>query len=335
VDVAASPSSTGRDILVIRDTYTFYGKDSIKVTLDNIRRYNENYGLSEELDIIHKALTKNLREYSPSVTITTDRYVDISLLPGVDTYYIDDLDLHLHYGKFFDDRVHPHSKEGRLSSCISETLQTDTGSGVLIELVDNENSISDRYLYAFKEVHELKPVIDRSRPSAVYLTRVNPRFTRGARVAVTSIPLEDAEERIGLYRTREAAVAGGDGSVLSKTEHLNAETELRKSKIELEQTKVRVSAEETERTKELSEMKHLMSKMEMEQKARMAEMDHQLEQTKKANTELKERLDIRKSSRADRYDERSTNRKDSSDLIKFVPAAILGLAAGFAYMGKK
>ena len=335
VDVAAATSTTGRDLLIIRDVYTFYGKESIKATLDNIRQYSETYNLSDELDIIHKALTKNLREYSPSVTVTTDRSVDIALLPGVDTYYIDDLDLHLHYGKFFDDRAHPHSKEGRSASSISETLQTDTGSGVLIEIVDNENSISDRYLYAFKEIHELKPVRDRSRPSAVYLTKVSPKFTRGSRVVVEAIPLEEAEDRIGLHRSREAAVAGGDGEVLSRTQHLNAETELRRSKIALEQTKVQTTAEESQRARELAEMKHQLSKIELEQKTRIADLDHQLEQTKKVNAELKESLDIRKNSRADYYDERSTNRKDSSDLIKYVPAAILGLAAGFAYMGKK
>jgi predicted nucleic acid-binding protein len=137
-----------------------------------------------------------------------------------------------------------------------------------------------------------------------------------------------------MYRTQEEATSGGDANVISQTVRAKADKESREARIELERIKTQAAIDDTQRTKELAELKHQQQKQELTYKTQISELEHRLEATKRINTEVKEDVDIRKNQRSDYYDERSYQRKDSSELIKYIPAILLGVGGLFTYMGK-
>lgn len=187
------------------------------------------------------------------------------------------------------------------------------------------------------------------------------------RTSQEKYPLEDIESLLGIFRTAEEAEAAGDlkttrRSELAAMEHNTAVLRKQLDETKVEQEKVQRLHEETLRNNEHSRKVELFTlqakihdlerstkiaqelaeqekfravqetaRIKEESERRLAEMN---ERSMMQKAFLEERSNARKDvyedrtyTRKDYYDDRSKERSDSSEMVKFLPAIVLGIGA--------
>jgi hypothetical protein len=207
-------------------------------------------------------------------------------------------------------------------------------SGIFVELIDNENNITNRYMYVARQLLELPARRDQTKQSGVYFTTAVHDKDGDTNMDPKFYSFEDAEEALGLFKTKEEAMTGGNPEFIAKTKYAEQEAALRDAQRELEKVKNDHKIAEQHRLEKMAALKHDLEEKQLYMKEKINDLEHNLEKTKKRNSELKEESDSRKLTRADYYEERSYERKDSSELIKFVPALIVGAIGMFALFAK-
>jgi hypothetical protein len=232
--------------------------------------------------------------------------------------------------------AHPYS-EGVLSgrnfnSGIEEIVEND-GVGVYFELIDNTATIGNRYIFIAKQVRVLIPKTSDTRPNGLYVTTIERDFINSSRQRFeqTVYKLDECEEKLGVYKTQEEALNDGDIKLGRKEEIARLEHESLLMKNEYATYKTKTDAEiaranaELARTKHESEMREHKAKMEeIERERELRRENDRLDQAKR---KLEDELDREKARTKDWYEQRSYHRKDNSEIVKFLPAMILGIGA--------
>jgi hypothetical protein len=109
---------------------------------------------------------------------------------------------------------HPHSYSVLLQERYQEMAKTIHGLTFSIELIDNEHQIGERFIYLAKQLLQLKPRVDPLRASGVYVGITDQDQYGKPIINVGRFELEEAEEKLGLFKTREEAISGGDVKTL-------------------------------------------------------------------------------------------------------------------------
>ena len=287
--------------------------------------------LSERFDELYAkdAGRHNKQNFQFSIThVVFDRSVD-----DKSCYMIEEVDILLSANKAAITVPHPHSNEGIYHA---ESLKNgiENHAGISVKVVDNEHLARVRYYHAGKQLIEVPSIEDHTMQSGVYYT-VTTRDTDGFISPRTNfISFKDAEEILGLYRSREEALTHGDPSLIMKAQEsqnkaysVETEKELLTIKREFEKLKAEnavlkesLDLKKTLRDEQYEAMKKQRDDyFDMVEKARKDQFE-----TRKADLERVER------ERRDYYDERSSKRKDWSDWFKFIPALIAGALSIFA-----
>lgn len=103
---------------------------------------------------------------------------------------------------------HPFSKP-KMTEERYESLRSEyKGFGTFIEIIDNNNTIGDRFILIAKETRQISPRKDITRESGIYLVTIDENSTTSLHYK-----FEQAEE-IGLYRTKEDALSAGNAGAL-------------------------------------------------------------------------------------------------------------------------
>ncbi len=226
---------------------------------------------------------------------------------------------------------HPHSERGRRASIatISASDKDPKAFGYSILTVDNFSQYGPRFINIGGNVYRVNPVQDFAHKDGVYLTSDRPVNGDLFMPIVENVhySFEAAEEALGLYKTHEEAETLGDlgtarKEVLAKLEQAN----LVMSK-DLAHLKQRQSIEQAEADRQRQEMEaaHNREKLTLQETlaTKEAAWKEQEIQAEKRKAELKEF-----------YENRSLARKDSSEVIKVIPAIILGIGTIGAVLWK-
>jgi hypothetical protein len=319
--VECTPEQYNREF-ILRDEYT------VPVTAfpDLLRLFLER---SEEVDYADFRIFKDsfYRQYEEHrftpIQIILDCVIKEERLEEHQSLYIVNRDtvVSLLYASQAPD--HPHSYSVLLHERYMELAKTVYGMTLSIELIDNEQLIGERYIYLAKQLLKLKPRKDPLRTSAVYVGITDRDDHNKPIVNVGRFELEEAEEKLGLYKTREEAISGGDVKTLRQEQVAEMNHQLYMAQLELKQLE-QTFKEELERTRAEHQQRDSAIK---EKEAQFAK--EKLEMETEA-IRLKARLDAERMTRESYYEERSYNRKDNHDWFKFITGVLvagLGVAA--------
>lgn len=311
----------GHGNFVIRTIYHFNSRSQVINTINNLQNIKKTATIKvHELEIVLTALLDafNSDHRMNFYTVTLDKMVEIKTIRNHARIYIREADVMLCDPRHTLQCFHPYSEEGIENNNYRGLIEEKRISGVFLELIDNENTVKTRYMYVAKKLIEIPARRDKEKESGLYCTLADFDKLSEVHLEPKHYTFDEAEDAVGLYKTREEALTGGNPEMISKTEE--------------------------ERSKrDLLDMKRLVDKEKIESEKIITRLNHELEMKKLENTKLKEAIDEKKLERTDTYDERKTvradyyesrsaERKDSSDILKLSAAAVGGAIAVFGIM---
>lgn len=344
ISKASAGFQSGKEFC-IRTNYHFLSHTRITTTITHLGEYiKNNTDRLEDLDILYKALTTAYQNDNrvSSITVTIDRRIDISAVKKLGSVYVPEVDLVLQVGQPNLDKSHPYSKDGRAKAEYVDFISEKKVSGILMELVDNDQHHKSRFLYAALQVIEIPSVQDKTRASGVYFSKVAYDSLGEIHIKPYYYTLEEAEKILGLYRTKDEAITGGNPEFIAKKLNQERDEKLTELKHDLDIAKSQMKLDELKRDQQLKETEHRLR--ESEHKLKMAELKAkeeearaaaELEKERKETARLKEELDKKRDYRKDYFEERSYQRKDSSDLLKLLPVLITAALAVFTIITRK
>lgn len=363
IDVNKLTTSTEekRDHLEVKMVYEIKSNDGILGTFELLNTLvATNPNLSADADALKMRLTE-LYSRKPSTTgkmnfcfIIYKRIIEDDIRRKKILHF-KECDVVVTKEKAYMLDPHPSSNEGIQKSDMAKNKEYQGQSGVFIRVVDNYFLAKVRYYYAGKQLITVPSVVEESKESGVYCT-VSTTGADGVVSPTTSfMSFEEAEEKIGLFKSQEEAISFGNPELALKAEEarqraeeIRGKAEERRLARELVEVKHRADMEAANAERELAEVRRaaerikaenaeLKDSIELRRTVRDDSYDH-VKKTREINYDSKRRYeedfyDTRERQRRDYYDNRSYERKDTSELIKFVPGLIVGVLGAFAIFG--
>lgn len=230
---------------------------------------------------------------------------------------------------------HPYSEASIHSTMLEEDSGVNTvGSfGYSLRIIDSNHIFGERYININKQVFRIPVIDDSTLKDGVYLTSSGPATGRRGYVPPTTkrYTFEEADESLGLYQTMEEARTLGD--VFSEKEREFQEYKLQNKRDEEELRK-----QKTQREAEFDRQKHELERQKAQDQAEVDRGKRQLEERERALKEEMSRWEHERQMesirRKDWAEERSTQRKDSSEMVKYLPAIFTGVLALFVAFNK-
>lgn len=322
----SSGGFVGMGSFSIRTVYHFNTRSRIIDTITNLTNYRELFKMNEEeLIVVHETLKKAFQETRDLsfLDIVIDKDVPIRSIRDQSAFYIPEADVVICDSRSFLKYPHPYSKEGLALAGQHSFIETAHVSGVFVELIDNDNTIKNRYMYVAKQLIEIPARQDKNKTSGVYFTVAQFDRHNEVKLAPLCYSFDEAENVLGLYKTREEAYTGGNPELLSSAEETRIKKELADAKTALERQHLETEQlkQETEREK-MSHQRHqaILERDLEEQRRRYTMLKEELELAKvrRANKseKVKDKLEKKKRFREDYYEDRSYGRKDTHEFLK-------------------
>lgn len=226
--------------------------------------------------------------------------------------------------------LHPESIEGK-----RERVRQIVGEGFNLKLEINDpfNIFGERFINVLGNIYRVKLTRDTTKPPGVY--RTSTPTVDDPTTFTEYFTFEEVNEKIQLFHSAAEAKALGDMSTQRKKEledlqHqykidlMARDSEHRKALFELEREvnvyKTEKLQAESTLSKLQSEMKEREIQYDKEAKERDARLKEREVQYAKEKAEREYRLNVQK----DYYEARSYERKDSSEIIKWIPPMVVG-----------
>lgn len=312
-------------------TYSFIIRTEIKIRYDSIQeirkllscietKYNQTLTTIKEV-VLSKAQNETYNGFS----IYLDHVVDIDdLKKNNGSFYCKPKDVVLSTHSTYTAPAHPYAED----SVNDFFFPNDEGKIVAgvpvfrIEVIDNADQIGNRYLYCFGVLHELFPKSDIERDSGVYLTlmETNVLNDTGFTLVQKKFTFEEAQETLGLYKTKEEAVNAGDIKLARREELARLEVENQRLKQEYLLTKTTLDSQ--------------LSLKEHENKVELLEAQKVIDKLTREKSEIEHFREMERAQRKENYENRSLERKDVSEIIKFLPFVIMTIGALIAAFNK-
>ena len=257
--------------------------------------------------------------------------------------------------------AHPFNSSTIPSTNFKDIIDDDESIGFNFELIDNSEKYGVRYINIANHVYQLTPKKDIVKKDGIYVTTLE----RNLSVKVGKVPvqkrydIDKCEDTIGVYKTREECIAGGDVKTRRKEELTILEHNFSLEKINLERENNELKQINLKLEKESKERVSELNKMEQERKEEFAKLKHEndlkelklkqetadLDRTYKMETDalnyknklLEADLERQRANTKDYYDNRSHSRKDTSEIVKWLPTIITGILGivGIVFMKTK
>ncbi len=233
--------------------------------------------------------------------------------------------------------THPESHLGRMLKASME--KTNPGFTFRLEINDPEKQFGDRFLNIAGRVYRVMSTCDTTRPEGVYLATTGDSNEPGG-AGETYLKFDDAKQETLLFSTRHDAETLGNVAEARKREieELQHKQKLEMLKMEEEHKrklsgmehelltfKQEKTRQEAESVKIATELKEREAVMMREIKEREAKLTQEMKEMEAKFAREKAERDSRRDYEKDYYERRSYVRKDSSEIVKWVPAIAVGL----------
>ena len=234
------PAVALENTVTVQTKYQYVNHSAFMENLALLESLGSRYKMtSENHDILRKVFMK-LKE-TPfnhgAVCITIENKISLDNLVGKGHVYDPSTDLMVvdahHWGKF----VHPSSPEYEEAVPVNKYLKEKKASGILVEIVDNDQRISKRFFYCAGNVLCVNPHQDAGRSDGVYLTTFLNQTNGDIDQETTRVDLDKAETVVGLFKTAEDALTNGAPDTLIKQHEAMLRAELTERTHEIETIK--------------------------------------------------------------------------------------------------
>ena len=230
---------------------------------------------------------------------------------------------------------HPESELGYMTQLVDLTnLESRVADDFFLQIriIDNDLSYGDRFININGQIFRVKSNIDKSKRNGVFINRSPKEVPEEIGKILISETLTHAEatDKLRLFRTFDEAYNVGDFEMAKKKELADMEQanllekkrlesrraelqdrELEQERVKLDQEKVKLDQERIKGDQERIKRENEIEKDNLA--AQRAREDHQRAASKRQTD--------------DYYDERSYQRKDSSETVKWLPTIIVGIGA--------
>lgn len=211
---------------------------------------------------------------------------------------------------------HPYSEQGTLSTLRYEQHRNGHERfGFVIEIIDNQGKIGERYINIGRRVSKIPPKLDPRRLDGIYVSwtqAVSGRLSLPEEQIQCFSP-EEADTEFNLFKTYAEAETYGDGDLARKKELVTLEHATVVEKAQLQHEKTR-SDQDT-----------------LKLETNLKELVHEHEVLKQDRDRAHQRLDLMRETERqqmkDYYENRSVQRKDGSELLRIIPAIVMGIGA--------
>lgn len=303
------PSSGRRDNTVqVRVTYSI--DSSIQVDPNSVFYHHgsntaEGKALKSAIAAMEENPTHGKKTFSLNYTVTRD---DIVRNGGI--LYLAELDLVINATKEEWKALHPYSDAATRYQLIeAETNVNNTERfGYSLYIVSNDGRFKDKYVNIGGCVYRVPSTKNQSLRDGVYLCSTGPVEND----ATTPMPIalhyefEAARDKLKLYDSAEEAEKLGD-------QLAEREKEIKELQVKFRELEHELKIERMEFEQEIEEKKREYERISMERQREHSGLEHERAMRGMRDKEY--------------YETRSLARKDSSEVVKFIPSIITGTLA--------
>jgi len=290
---------------------------------------------SQELQLLKEALQKSDKEYGfyARAKLILDHPISLEQIKSHGrSVYHHETDLVISMLSVEAAPLHPYSEAGRNAKMMMESPVRVGGSsfGYCIEIVDNTGRFGDRFVNIVNTVYRVKPIRDPTRRSGIYIGSSKPDAgnPQPGEYTVRFVPLDDPDhEQHGLFKTYEEAEHLGDLSGARKRELADIEHATAQLRRENDKLKQQHAMEISEWEFKLKQAEALQKEADFKRERREAELEEERKR-------VEHFLALEKLRMKDRYEERSLDRKDRSEVVKMLPTIIVGIGAAIPIVMK-
>lgn len=291
--------------------------------LKNMEGYQ--YLNNEELNYLMQSAINQRRHYTDVCAILDYEIKESEFNEHKQSVYVTNQDLVVSTIRPDRTPAHPFTqttvdKKQKLSGDF-EDLASAT---IKLVYVDNTGLRGDRYANLCGQVQKLTPKTDINASDGIFIYTRQKKInsTSDYYVAKTMVTLEDAEKVLGIYKTYEEALYGGDPKNGIKLRILEVENSVTQAKNDLALKNI-----EVERLSADNKTQEMQYKTLLADHQRATELLKASEENKRL---LQSQILLTKKHEADMqkqdFEMRSTWRKDAGDMLKFVVPLIIAVA---------
>ena len=343
----------------IREIHTILDMKNIVEVCNALEHLNHVLGASDELRLIFFNSLKSTREnpLNRNVRIAFDYYISHEELTKIRAIHDKATGFTLSTNNCHLNALNPESKEAELEGNIREHV-VNRPNGLLFEIVDNNQVTNKRFCFSGNQVITVPVITDIRRSSGLYVHKIKDFGFEKSETETEFYSVEAVENgtsfvdgctKYGLWLTKEEALTAGKPELIAKFNIEKLQEEIREKEREHKETTLRMEAQNKEdsyrHAKEMQDLERARKEdaLEHEKKIQALETARReeaaaFERAAKFREEelarLKDEIERRKAVRNDHYDERSSSRKDTSEIIKFIPAVIAGVV-GIALLWRR
>ena len=315
----------GKREFVICVTMTFSEeiKDSLLNRLNNVSEHSSN-----ELKVIRDYIaSERFKRVGGKYQINIEYPIDYKEhIEARSMLYITDADIVIAKKQYENIVGHPYSETSVIRNTFTNRKPT-VDDMFLMDIEVNDTSGKYPYIYLRHgiEIYNIKTICNRMKKDGIYLN------ISGEQGRMLYIDFSDDMLKYGFYKTYAEASELGDSLLENKQkqELIKLEHELKQQRVQNERMSSELKAENMRLENQLNEerIKHDKEKLERERA-------HQEELRRIELEEQRRKLDdySRKQRVSDYYEERSYQRKDSSEWLKAMPTLLVGLGGLFMAM---
>ena len=261
------------------------------------------------------------------------------------TLYLEDLDVVISTeprGQL----IHPYSAAGRDLAQIGDTqgVDAENAASFIIRIIDNNRRIGNQFINLAGSIHRIPARVNPDMEDGIYVVRAGATegdFPPGP-PSVIRYDFEEGKTQLKLFDNVASARVHGDQETADKQQYTREIQKLRNEEIEHKRAASESASKLREKEHELELTKHELKKRDLELedlkshnailKARYEEVSMRRKDTsEQLNAEYNERSIRRK----DYYEERSADRRDTGEMLKWLPLVIVGVGAVFMALSGK
>lgn len=268
-----------------------------------------------------------------NMRIVLEHSIPAESLDTHNAVYVSEKDMVLTTSRTPESIDHPFSNEALLVDTYKALTTQRSGLGLSIEIIDNHNTIAPRFVYFGDAIFRIIPGKDPLREEGVYLGHTTVTEQGEHQTSFKRYTFEDAEKALGLYRSREEALAGGDVRALRQEEiatvtHANTMLNLelarvqQEHKTEVERIKAEYAQMEYKSKRDLLELQTKLTESERSNSLLKSQYEQEKITLDMENQRLKAELASIQAHRDDYFKQKDYDRKDSHELFKFTATAI-------------
>jgi hypothetical protein len=217
---------------------------------------------------------------------------------------------------------HPHSSEGQAIAAKDSANHVADQYGFVftVEIIDATSKYGERYVCICGQVYKIVPKHGVNKPDGIYIVSSSPTVGKMTtnEIVIETYAFGEAEKQLGLFHSYEEALANGDQALARKRELEDLQHKHKLEANEMQMDKLKHDREVQERDRKIKDLEH-------ERTLRQRELEMRDQELNNIRTRIDHTIEMEKLRLKEMYEKRSFDRKESFELMKYLPIIITAI----------